>query len=60
MTIKDYNKYFPLKLAPEVVYAGQFLEDRGLVFGSDYTSPRALAMATEMLMIELEHSMGGK
>lgn len=57
MKIEDYDKqFYPLK--PEVMWAGGYLEDRGLRFGDDFGPSDAIRKATDLILMvfdEEEH-----
>lgn len=54
MNISDYSKYFRDRLKPEVVYAGEYLESKGLRFAVDFGSTNAIAKAADMMVDEFE------
>lgn len=53
MNITEYAIYFKDRLKPEVVFAGEYLETRGLRFGIDFGSTNALQKATDMMLEEM-------
>jgi hypothetical protein len=54
ISITEYGKMFKIPLNPEIVYAGELLEVRGLRFGADYGTSNAVQKATEIVIESLE------
>lgn len=58
MDVSDYQKLFRAKLKPEVVYACEVLQDKGLRFGVEFGFVDAIRKATDMVIDELEVDYG--
>lgn len=54
MTIDSYERMFSRPLAPEVAFAGRFLESRGMVFGEDFGVTDAISRAALVIMSEIQ------
>lgn len=54
MTIDSYERIFSKILAPEVAFAGRFLESRGWVLGTDFGITDAISKAALVVMSEVQ------
>lgn len=54
MQIAEYQRMYRNILAPELVYAGEFLEARGLRFGVEFGTTNAINKAAYAFLLELE------
>lgn len=58
LNMQTYQSVFREILPPEVVYAGEYLESRGLLLGDDFGTTNAIRKATDMILDELEVDYG--
>lgn len=56
MTIEEYQATFNCPLSPEVMWAGKYLEDRGLEFGIQFGTSDAVKKAQDLILMVIEES----
>lgn len=57
MTIREYSNFYSRRGLPdEILYAGEFLESRGLTFLVDFGWSNAVDLASKILVDEIDRS----
>ena len=54
MTIREFRDKRQTNMTPEILYAGEFLERQGLLFGHDFITGDALDLAAAFLTRKMD------